>query len=196
MMRKIRLTESELISLIRTTIKESENEALLAQANKDLQEVDLPTITMDELNSDVIPTSIVNQTSSLDPVPNKGNEQKGKTFELIKSAICSADENELNTAKKQIKDIIKQKKSQVRNFLKKTFGKKEGQQDTMNEQVELAAATTILGVTAPLWVWVAIGALVLFLILRALLRRGEPTVGCRGETWRQVLQRINPDGNY
>lgn len=190
-MKTIRLTESELINLVKHVINEGEKEALLSQANKDLQEVDLPTVTLDELNSDIIPTSIVNQMSKLDPTPTKGVQQKGKTFELIKNAICSADEGELNTAKKQIKDIIKQKKSQVRNFLKSTFGKKETTSEKVNEQVELAAATTILGVTAPLWVWVAIGALVLILILRALLRRREPTIGCRGETWSELMNRIH-----
>ena len=192
---KIRLTESELINLVRNVIKEGENEAFLAQANTDLQEVGLPNISLDDLESDNVPEQFISQIKSSDIKPNQENEKKSKILEQIRSAICTASETELPKAKQQIKNIIKDRFS-IRKTLKNMFGKKDSSQAPVNEQVELAAATTILGVTAPLWIWVAIGAIVLILILRRLFRRNEETVGCRGETWRQVLQRINPDGNY
>jgi len=184
----IRLTESELTKLVRTVIKESENEVFVAEMNADLAEVGLPRISLDDLNSDSIPQAFIDSSMNSDPKPNEGNDEKETIFQKIQNAICSSDEDQLKIAKKQIKNIIK-KKFGIGRAIKNIFGgKKKSEQEPMNEQVELAVATTVLGVTAPLWVWVAIGAVVLFLILKRIFRRRDG-YGCGGRLTLRQWQR-------
>jgi hypothetical protein len=189
-MRTIRLTESELTKLVKTVIKESENETFVAEMNADLSEVGLPKVSLDDLNSNSIPMTFIDQTLISDPKKNEGNEKKKSTLDAIQTAICSADEGQLETAKEEIKNIIKKKKSGIGNAIKNIFNKKNNEKP-VNEQVELTAAATILGITAPLWVWFAIGAIVLFLILKTIFRRRDG-YGCRGTfSWDQLIRKNN-----
>jgi len=78
----------------------------------------------------------------------------------IKELVLSKNKEDLKSAFKEIKQILKS-------------NKKEDQSDeTSNLQEQTGAllvATTILGVTAPLWVWIAIGVVVLYLLLKAII---------------------------
>ena len=62
----------------------------------------------------------------------------------------------------------------LKSFLSEYKQKTEGQSGETNEQVETIAAaavgTTIAGITAPLWVWIAIGAIVLILLIVAIVK--------------------------
>jgi len=74
--------------------------------------------------------------------------------EKIKEMILSKDRDSLKNAFKDLKEKLKSHKG----------NETEEMGSEMSEQTGagLVVATTILGVTAPLWVWIAIGGLVLF----------------------------------
>lgn len=78
----------------------------------------------------------------------------------IKDKLLSKSKEDLKTAFKEIRQILKSNK-----------GKDQTTETSdLNEQTgALLVATTILGITAPLWVWVAIGVIVLILLLKAII---------------------------
>lgn len=78
----------------------------------------------------------------------------------IKDKLLSKSKEELKTAFKEIRQILKSNK-----------GKDQTTEtsDLKEQTGALLVATTILGVTAPLWVWVAIGIIVLILLLKAII---------------------------
>ena len=79
----------------------------------------------------------------------------------IKDKILSSNREELKTAYKEIIQILKSNKDK----------EQELQNSNLTEQTGagLLVATTVLGVTAPLWVWVAVGAVVLYILLKAII---------------------------
>lgn len=81
--------------------------------------------------------------------------------EKIKEMILSKDRDSLKNAFKELKEKLKSNKG----------NETEEMGSEMSEQTGagLVVATTILGVTAPLWVWIAIGGLVLFLLLKGII---------------------------
>lgn len=78
----------------------------------------------------------------------------------IKDKLLSKSKEDLKTAFKEIRQILKSNK-----------GKDQTTETSyLQEQTgALLVATTILGVTAPLWVWIAIGIIVLILLLKAII---------------------------
>lgn len=78
----------------------------------------------------------------------------------IKDKLLSKSKEDLKTAFKEIRQILKSNK-----------GKDQTTEtsDLQEQTGALLVATTILGVTAPLWVWVAIGIIVLILLLKAII---------------------------
>lgn len=185
MKKVIRLTESELTKIVKKIIKEGENEAFVAEMNSDLSEVGLPTISLDDLSSNEIPSSIISASSEFDLKPGQDQETKSSIFQQIQSAMCAADETQLRQAKNQLKTILKQKFG-IGKAIRSVFGKNKGQ-GQMNEQLELGAAATVLGVSAPLWVWVAIGAVVLYLLLRLIFKKRNG-YGCGGNySWDRMI---------
>ena len=81
--------------------------------------------------------------------------------EKIKEKILSKDRDSLKNAFKDLKEKLKSNKG----------NETEEMSSEMSEQTGagLVVATTVLGVTAPLWVWIAIGGLVLFLLLKGII---------------------------
>ena len=81
--------------------------------------------------------------------------------EKIKEKILSKDRDSLKNAFKDLKEKLKSNKGD----------ETEEMSSEMSEQTGagLVVATTILGVTAPLWVWIAIGGLVLFLLIKGII---------------------------
>lgn len=81
--------------------------------------------------------------------------------EKIKEKILSKDRDSLKNAFKDLKEKLKSNKGD----------ETEEMSSEMSEQTGagLVVATTVLGVTAPLWVWIAIGGLVLFLLLKGII---------------------------
>lgn len=71
----------------------------------------------------------------------------------------------------QVKEKIKQMiLNRDREGLKSKLKNTKPQQGTpLNEQVGLTAAFGLLGISAPLWIWVAIGGLVLFLLIKGIV---------------------------
>jgi hypothetical protein len=76
--------------------------------------------------------------------------------EKIKELISNGDKDSLKSALKELKSKLKENKM-------------EGGET--NEQVGvLTGAFTLLGISAPLWAWVAVGALVLILLIWAIVK--------------------------
>ena len=190
MKKVIRLTESDLTKLVKKIIKESEQSAQLSTITSELSSAGIPSLNMDEINSDVVPQNILNLLPKLDEKPDVDNEKKSSTLEQVKNAICNSDDTTLENEKKKLLEIIGNKLKRIGKSIKSFFqGKKQNK--TMNEQAEIA--TVIFGVTAPLWIWVAIGAIVLFFVARAIIRKGDRGgYGCSGrESYGNMIKRIN-----
>ena len=177
----VRVTESQLTSLIKKVIKEGTQEAQMAEINSEFNSLNLPTLSMDDFNQDSIPDEILNAAISDDPKPKEGIDEKISTLDKIHSVICTANENQLREAKEQIKQILRQKRKSIGQSLKNIL---KGKKEQTNEQAEglMAGAASILGVTAPLWVWIAIGAIVIFLICKFILFPKRDGYGCRGRS--------------
>ena len=80
--------------------------------------------------------------------------------EKIKELILSKDRDSLKNAFKDLKNKLKSNKGD---------GTEEMSSEMSEQTGALLVATTILGVTAPLWVWIAIGGLVLYLLLKGII---------------------------
>ena len=102
---------------------------------------------------------------------------------------CSLDEVGLGASlnlKPQAKELLTKVREKIKqlfnsgdreglkSFLSEYKQKTEGQSGETNEQAEtiaaVAAGTTIAGITAPLWAWIAIGAIVLILLIVAIVK--------------------------
>jgi hypothetical protein len=83
--------------------------------------------------------------------------------------------NLFNQVKEKIKEMISSKdKGGLKSFLNELKAKlKEGKikSGETNEQVgALVGTATVLGITAPLWAWVAVGALITILLVIAIIK--------------------------
>jgi hypothetical protein len=67
-----------------------------------------------------------------------------------------------NPDREGLKETFRLLKSKLKNT-------KPQQGTPINEQVGLTAAFSLLGISAPLWIWVAIGGLVLFLLIKGIV---------------------------
>lgn len=172
----------------RTLLKEDEQSVSALNAiNQELSSIGFPSLSMDDFNSEELPSKWVEMDTKLNQGENQDNEQKTTTLSKIKEAMCAASPEELKAAKKQLIGIIGNKLNRIKNAIKGIFkGKK--QEPAVNESAELMATTTLLGVSAPLWVFIAIGAVVLFLICKFILFPKRDGYGCRGNyTWKQMI---------
>lgn len=78
----------------------------------------------------------------------------------IKEKLLTSSREELKTAFKEIRKILKSNKDSDQTT------------ETSNIQEQTGAllvATTILGITAPLWVWIAVGVVATYLLLKAII---------------------------
>lgn len=122
---------------------------------------------------------------------DSGNEKLGQELripidgELMDEVMsCSideigSDENELNEESKSLLSKVREKirelinsrnREGLKEFLKQYRQKTKDKKVEANEQVAAAAvATTIFGITAPLWAWIAIGGIIVILIIRGII---------------------------
>lgn len=156
----------------------------LNSINQELSSGGLPNLTMDELNGNDLPASWTDLHKKLGQGENQDNNLKSSTIQKFENVVCNASEDQLHQAKKQLISIIGSKLKRFRDSIKNAF---KGNQ---NEQV--AETATILGITAPMWVFIAIGAVLLFLICKFIIFKRRDGFGCHGnESWSHVVRRIN-----
>jgi len=103
-------------------------------------------------------------TCTIDEIqPDAGTKPEAiKVFNQIKSVIKTMVQN---NDKGGLKNAFKELKGKLRDVESNKEGVKEQKGTTA-----LAATFTLLGVSAPLWVWVAIGAIVLVVLITGIVR--------------------------
>ena len=153
MKKTIRLTESDLTFLIKKVIKEVDETVAATEKVMNLSS-ELGTGIDSQTANDVM------ACSSEEIQPPAGTDPKATTiFQQVKQKIsemvAKKDREGLKNAFKQLKQKLREANKNPKN--------------QQNEQVELVAAFTILGISAPLWIWVAIGAVVLFLLIKGIV---------------------------
>ena len=153
MKKTIRLTENELSLLIKKVIKEVDETTSATQQVMNLSS-ELGAPIDQQISVDAMSCSM----DEIEPESNTRPEavkvfQQAK--EKIKQMVSNRDREGLKNAFKLLKSKLKSSKPK--------------QETPVNEQVELAVAFSLLGISAPLWIWVAIGGLVLFLLIKGIV---------------------------
>jgi len=137
------LKQGKLISSLKEIILETDNYNVLA------------TQLTSELGSTIDKSTIEDSAScgieTIEPPPNASNEAI-QIFNQVKNKVLSLIQN---------KNI-----NELKNAFKLLKNKLRG----VNEQVALlAGAFTLLGISAPIAVWVVIGGVILYLLVRAII---------------------------
>ena len=107
--------------------------------------------------------------------PKVANEVMSCSFDEIGSGLNLKPEAKelLEKVKMKIRDMIsKEDRSGLKTAFRQLKGrlqKAEPSETETNEQAGLTAAFVLLGISAPLWVWVAIGGIVLILLITAIV---------------------------
>jgi hypothetical protein len=153
MKKVIRLTESELIHVVRRIISEQETTTV---------KTDTPTVEdlSQELGSNIDP-NIANEvmSCSFDEI-GTGLKLKPEAKELLDNVKMKIKELVSNKDRDGLKNAFKQLKSRVT----------KTEQTEVNEQAAaLAGSFALLGVTAPLWAWIAVGGIVLILLIKGIV---------------------------
>jgi len=181
----IRLTESDLVRLVKRIVKEdTESVTQLNSINQELSSAGIPPVSMEDLERGEMPSQWNELNQSLQSAQVDDNYDVDGLYEKLRLAICKATPDELKTAKTQILNLIRKFKSGVVNTIRSAFGKKDKQ---MNEQV--GATMTILGITGPLGVMIAISSALFILILMKIMgvkfsEKGGRGTGCPTTTYR------------
>jgi hypothetical protein len=161
MKRVVKLTESDLARIVRRVIKEQEESSPV-----DKTEDTIPKVM--ELSQEL--------GSNIDP--KIANEVMSCTFNEIGSGLNLKPEAKelLDKVKAKIKEMVSNKD---RNGLKNVFTQLKSKlsktpptqtEVDVNEQVGALAGTfALMGITAPVWAWVAVGAIVLILLIKAIV---------------------------
>lgn len=153
----IKLTESDLKRIVLRVISEQENnQEQTAQAPVSAQEIS------SEVGSEVDPNVV-------DEVMSCSFDELGSGLQLKPEA-----KKLLDSVKTKIKEMISAKDRaglkrsfrHLKNRLKNIGSKQE---EEVNEQAALAGTFVLLGISAPLWAWVAIGGIVLILLIKAII---------------------------
>ena len=103
------------------------------------------------------------------------NEALSCSFDEIGSGINLKPEAKeiLDNVRTKIKELVSKKDKQGLKFafrkLKSQLTKSKNQQGEVNEQAALMGAFVLFGISAPLWIWVAIGAVVLVLLIKGIV---------------------------
>ena len=107
--------------------------------------------------------------------PSVANEAMSCSFDEIGTGLNLKPEAKelLDKVRSKIKELVSKKD---KNGLKLAFGKLKSQlsktktqQGEVNEQAALMGAFVLLGISAPLWAWIAIGAIVLVLLIKGII---------------------------
>lgn len=149
----VRLTESELTRVVKYIIREAEESSQMA-----VQKVmDLSSELGEPIDPEFAQSACDCTIDNAEPGPNAKPEVIeliGKIKEKVKEMIMNKDRGSLIRGFKSLtKEIKKAKKL------------KNG---PINEQ-GLAAAFVVFGISAPLWVWVAVGGLALYIIIKGII---------------------------
>jgi hypothetical protein len=183
MRRVIRLTENDLLRLVRRVIKESEDDQQmeLKKANVELINVGIPPIGEELLDSierrEDASDTVEQMSEDIDPnlEPMEQKEFLSVQNQLFQ-AICKSTPDQLETAKKQLLGLLRTRKRRDR---------------SLRTEGVPAAAIPFLGVTVSPAVLIVLGVLILVLIFSRLFRKRDG-MGCEGrETWNGMIKRIN-----
>jgi len=153
MKKVIRLTEDDLSKLIKKVIREVDETSDATKKIMDLSS---------EIGSPIDQqTSIEVMACSPDEIEPESNirPEAANVFQQVKEKIKQMISNR---DREGLKETFKLLKSKLKNT-------KPQQGTPINEQVGLTAAFSLLGISAPLWIWVAIGGLVLFLLIKGIV---------------------------
>lgn len=150
MKKVIKLTESDLLRIVHRVITEQEN-------------TETPTNDIQQISSEV--------GSDIDQ--NVANEVMSCSFDEIGTGLKLKPEAQelLNNLKVKIKELISNNnKGALKSAFRQLKSRLSRTKDTeMNEQAALAGTFVLLGVSAPLWAWVAVGGIALILIIKGIV---------------------------
>lgn len=151
----IKLTESDLTRIVRRVIKEQEETQGTENDFKQIQQIS------SELGSD-IDLDVLNEvmSCSFDEI-GSGLNLKPEAKELLNKVKMKIRELTSKRGRSELKTAFRQLKSRLQ--------KAEPSKTETNEQVGLAATFVLLGISAPLWAWVAIGGIVLVLLIKGIV---------------------------
>lgn len=160
MKKVIRLTESELIRVVKTIVKE-QNET--AEADNVLKNVDVAAYC----SSSGVPPYV---TKVLNALPENKREEAKQFIKTFANAISNKSVRELLTIRKQIK-------------AEKQKAESSGSGSTVNVTEQLAPIV-IAGTTISASLLIGIGLLLLFLIVFIIISKSsKKTGGCGGPGW-------------
>jgi hypothetical protein len=157
----IKLTESDLARIVKRVIKEQET----------------ADVSPEPKTEDVIPKVMeLSQEIGSNIDPKTANEVMSCSFDEIGSGLNLKPEAKelLDKVKGKIKQMVSSKdRDGLKNAfsqLKSKISKTPPAQTEVNEQAGVLAGTfALMGITAPLWAWVAVGAIVLILLIKAIV---------------------------
>jgi hypothetical protein len=146
----IRLTESDLTRIVRRVINESGggqpiNSNLLQKLNTLASELDIDVDTIQDTAVCTIDEILPNQT-----LDSEGQTLLTKVKEKVMSLVNSKSISELKNAFKTLK--------------------KKLDSNGVNEVIGAMVPFTLLGITAPVSLWIAIGAILLIILIWAIIR--------------------------
>lgn len=160
----IKLTESDLTRIIKRVIMETEMTPNSFTGNTIAMAGDTSLSTL-EIGKEV--------GSNIDP--DVANEAMSCSFDEIGTGLNLKPEAKqlLDKVRSKIKDLVSRKdKGSIKlafGKLKSQLKKNKPQEGAVNEQAALMTSFAILGITAPLWAWVAIGGVVLVLLIKGII---------------------------
>ena len=160
MKRVVKITESDLVSVIKRVIKEQEVTPPVTKTEDAIPKVmDLSQ----ELGSNIDP-KIANEVMSCSfNEIGSGLNLKPEAKELLDKVKVKIKEMVSNKDRDGLKNAFKQLKSKIS---KTPPTQTEGD---INEQVGALAGTfALMGISAPVWVWILVGAIVLILLIKGI----------------------------